>query len=543
MAIHLRSRLIGVFVTLLVCSVILDAGRSTGATLAQTASSAQIALDWNQTAVGAVRAASTSIDGPARSMYQIEGLIYLSYVQAAIYDAVTKIEGRYVPYHDFTAGTAGASPQAAAVAAAYSTLVAYLGDPNESLAAKYRAAIDALPEAGKAQGIAVGRAAADDIGSLRANDGRGAATATYGAIGPVSAGAWQVVPPSTTAQTPWVAFMKPFMLQAASQFRPGPPPRLGSRQFADDVNETKAYGAKTSTVRTPEQTATAYFWNANVINQFNQAFRDFATAHNMNFVDTVRLLAMGDLVTADAGIACFDAKYHYLFWRPYTAIRNAALAGNPDVTADPTWQPLLSTPNHPEYPAAHGCLTGALGQIFAEVAGGQTINLDIQGSTSGATTLTTTRHFDTVAAMDRELVNARVWAGLHYRNSAEVGVKLGTDVARWELQRYFRPIRSVAADANSFTVSFSSTSPGDGRVLFGSGPGCLGLVQVGTQDQNLGTTSHTVTVTGNDLPGTVGDAGIQPGTTYWYETVTLTRSGEEIDRNGGRCYSVTTPTS
>jgi hypothetical protein len=260
----------------------------------------------------------------------------------------------------------------------------------------------------------------------------------------------------------------------------------------------------------------------------------------MDFVDTVRALAMGNMVSADAGIACFDAKYQYLYWRPYTAIRNADLANNPMISADPNWQPLLSTPNHPEYPAAHGCLTGALGEIIANLAGRQHINLTIQGATSGGTTLTATRHFDTVQDVDQELVNARVWAGLHYRNSVETGLDVGQDVAAWSLQRYFRSVEPVSATRSSFTVTFASRLPGTGRVYFGSGAGCQGLVEVATQDRSTNPMVHTVTVTGNDLPGTVGDNGIQPNTTYWYEVATSTASGEQLDNNDGRCYSVTT---
>jgi hypothetical protein len=337
--------------------------------------------------------------------------------------------------------------------------------------------------------------------------------------------------------------MQPFMLQSASQFRPGPPPKLDSKQFAEDFNETKAYGAKNSAVRTPEQTAVAYFWNANVINQYNQTFRDLATSHGMDLVDTVHLLAMGELVVTDAGIACFDAKYHYLFWRPYTAIRNAGLAGNDDIAADPNWLPLLNTPNHPEYPAAHGCVTGALAALLTEALHTKKINVDIPGATNGGTTLTATRHFDTAADLTREIVNARVWIGFHYRNSAETGVELGTDVATWTLDRFFGTVDPDDVTAHSFSVHFASASPGAGRVYFGSGPGCLGLVEVATQDQSPGTTLHTVNVTGNDLPGTVGDNGIQPATTYWYETATATHFGEAVDNNGGKCYQVTTAAS
>src|SRR6266516_6486291 len=322
------------------------------------------ALAWNAIAVNAVRSAVITTDGPPRPVLQAEGRVYTAYVQAAVYDAVTKIEGRYAPYHDFSADPDGASPEAAVAAAARTTLDHYLPDQAAAVDAQYAAYLASLPAGGKTAGIAVGEAAATDIITLRANDGRNAPTATYGdPTLPVVAGVWQVVPPATTAATPWLAFMRPFLLERASQFRSAPPPGLGGKRYADELNETKAYGAKDSALRTPEQTATAYFWNANGINQGNQAFRDVASQHGLDLVDTARLLAMGELVEADASIACFDSKYHYLFWRPSTAIRHADLDGNPATEAEPSWLPLLNTPNHPEYPGAHGCITGALAEV------------------------------------------------------------------------------------------------------------------------------------------------------------------------------------
>jgi hypothetical protein len=254
-----------------------------------------------------------------------------------------------------------------------------------------------------------------------------------------NAGQWQVVPPfvAVGAQTPWVAFMRPFMLQSASQFRAQPPPALGSAQYAADFNETKDYGSATSAVRTPDQTAVARFWNANVINQQNQLYRDVAVEHGMDLVDTVHLMAMGSLTIADTGIACFDSKYTYLFWRPYSAIRNADLDGNAATSPDPAWSPLLGTPNHPEYPAAHGCLTSALADVLANALGTQAIDATIWGATGGGTTLTTQRHFADTQQLKDEIVNARVWAGLHWRNSVLAGEGIGDAVAGWSLDRYF----------------------------------------------------------------------------------------------------------
>lgn len=447
-------------------------------------------LDWNTTAVNAVRAATTMngvpAGSPARSFFQGEGMLYLSYVQAAVYDAVTKIAHRYEPYHRFSAAAGNASPEAAAVAAAYSTLTFYLGDPGGTLAAKYAASIAALPDdATTARGVAVGQAAAADIEALRASDGRNADTPVFGAPGPVVAGAWQVVPPFVVAQTPWLASVTPWMLDSTTQFRLPPPPALTSTQYATDFNETKAYGSLTSTVRTPAETAIAYFWNANVINQQNQLYRDVATQHNLDLVDAARLLAMGNMTVTDASIACFDSKYHYLFWRPYTAIRNAGVDGNPATTADPSWTPLLSTPNHPEYPSAHGCLTSAALHVVAAVVGTDKIDITLWGSTNGGTTLTTTQRFDTVGQVADQLPNARVWAGLHFRSSSNAGWTLGTDVASYDLSHFFRPLGgdggdNANADGNGNGAS-SATQPQDAAApaaVTPSGPDTSGNAHV-----------------------------------------------------------------
>lgn len=410
--------------------------------------SPQVALDWNSYAVDAVRAARTLDGVPAggspRTLYQVEGLIVIADVEAAVYDAVMKIDHRYRPYHHFNAGAGNASPEAAVASAAYAMLVHDLGDPSGALAAHYAASIAALPNDKRrtARGIAVGQAAAADIARLREGAGFDAPTAMFGApftYDTSNAGQWQVVPPSVAvgAQTPWVAFMRPFMLESASQFRAPSPPALGSAQYATDFNETKDYGSATSTIRTLDETAIARFWNANVINQDNQLYRDVVVQHGMDLVDAVHLMAMGSLTVADTGIACFDSKYYYLHWRPYSAVRSANLDGNAATTADPAWSPLLPTPNHPEYPAAHGCLTSASADVLANALGTQTINATIWGATDGASTLTTTRQFATAQQVKDDVVNARVWAGLHWRNSVLAGETIGDSVAGWALNRYF----------------------------------------------------------------------------------------------------------
>jgi hypothetical protein len=395
-------------------------------------------LTWNTNAVNAVRASS-----PAK--FQVEGIIYMSYVQAAVYDAVTKLEGRYVPYHDFAYTVVpGTSPQAAIAAAAQTTLVNYLPDQAGTVTNEYNAYITGLGGLGApgvSDGVALGQAAANDIIALRTGDGRNAATPVYGTIGPILPGQWQLQTPAQTAQTPWVATMRPFVLDQASQFRVGPPPALTSQQYAKDLNETEAYGAVNSTVRTQAETNTAYFWNANAVNQYNGTMQNAVTENGLDLVDAAHLFAMGELTTADAGIACFDSKYSYLFWRPITAIRHADLDGNDGTTADPSWSPLLATPTHPEYPSAHGCLTSALTDALVAALNTQHLNITVPGATNGGTTLTTSRVFNNAQNIQNEVVDARVWIGYHFRNSVVQGENLGNDVAKYDLNQAFQAAR------------------------------------------------------------------------------------------------------
>lgn len=154
--------------------------------------------------------------------------------------------------------------------------------------------------------------------------------------------------PFTFAQTPWLGSMHPFVLASADQFMAKAPPKLHSRKWARDFNETKAYGRIDSSVRSLEQKNTAYFWNANVTNQFNRELRDVVTTYQLDLVDAAHLLAAGDLISVDAAMANWHSKYTYLFWRPLTAIQNAGIDGNDKTAADSGWTPLLTHPNHPE---------------------------------------------------------------------------------------------------------------------------------------------------------------------------------------------------
>jgi hypothetical protein len=391
-------------------------------------------LTWNTYAVNAVR---TSVP----TKFQTDGMVYMSYVQAAVYDAVTKIEGRYEPYHDFSFAVApGASVQAAVAAAARTILDNYLPDRQAVVDPEYTAYIATL-SGGVSDGIAVGEAAAQDIIAFRTGDGLKAATPSYGGIGPILPGQWQLQP-GQSVQTPWFATMRPFLLDGASKFRAEPPPALDSHQYAKDLNEVEAYGALNSTVRTADQTKIAFFWVGNNINQYNQAMQGVVADHEMDLVDAAHLLAMGNIVSTDAGMACYDSKFFYLAWRPITAIRNADKDGNPDTTADPTWQALLGVPGHPEYPSQHGCFTAGFSDALAAALHTNHVDVTMGGGENGSSLLTTTQHFDTVNDIQQQVVDARVWLGFHFRNSVEQGEKLGNNVAEWELKRFFQPVHS-----------------------------------------------------------------------------------------------------
>ena len=426
-----RRRTIELAVGLILLSVLVGsaAGWAKGPKPAGTAPDA--VLTWNTYAVNAVRSSTPT-------KVQTDGMVYMSYVQAAVYDAVTKLKGRYEPYHDFAfAPEQNASVQAAVAAAARTTLNNYLPDQQPTVDAEYNTYLAGLT-GNVAGGVALGEAAAQDLIAFRAGDGLKAATPAYGGIGPILPGQWQLQP-GQAVQTPWLATMRPFLLDQASQFRSEPPPALTSHQYAKDLNETEAYGALNSTVRTPEQTAIAYFWVGNNINQYNQTMQSVVAQHEMDLVDAAHLMAVGEIVTTDAGMACFDSKFFYLAWRPITAIRNADKDGNPDTTADPAWQSVLPVPGHPEYLSQHGCFTAAFSDALASVLHTKHIDVTMGGGENGSTVLTTTQHFDTVHDVQSQVIDARVWLGFHFRNSVEQGVRLGNDVADWELHRFFKP--------------------------------------------------------------------------------------------------------
>src|SRR5262245_41487274 len=390
------------------------------------------------------------------AMGATETLLYMAYASAAVYDAVVAIEGRYEPYGTAIDVLPGASLDAAVVEAAYQTLRNYFPLQAATLDALHAQALGLIPDGlSKDDGKAVGIAAADGIIALRTGDGRMTpfgATSTF-ETKPPGPGVWRLTPPFAPPQTPWAGSVRPFILQKAGQFQPSQPVPLTSERWVDQFNEIKLYGRNTGSRRTPEQTAIALFWTANGARQYNRFARDIAGARSLSILETARLAAMVNVVAADAQMSVYNSKYRFLFWRPVTAIDPSAVVadgfgpvpgfddGNAATFEEAGWRPLVTTPIHPEYPAAHGSLTSAMAEVLSEFLGTEDINVDIPGFDANGLpgNLNAVRHFNTAQQLRNEIIEARLWAGLHYRGSTEAGVELGRRVAHYDLNHAFRP--------------------------------------------------------------------------------------------------------
>jgi hypothetical protein len=395
--------------------------------LTQLASASNPIIDGNQIAL------STALTTPGTQ-------IYLTYVNLAMYDAVNAIDRRYQQYGPEFHGPGDASKEAAAISAAYQTLLNYFPGQAAALQAQYDAAIAGIPDGqAKASGIAVGQIAAARIVALRTGDGRGANVPYTYPTSP-EPGVWIPTPPAFAPPAmPWVGQMVPFTMKSASQFLPvNGPPDLGSGQWAREYNEVKLLGAANSSLRTAAQTEIALFWTANPVATYFGAFGKLAIDRHLSLSKSARLLAMLSVAFTDGGIGCFNAKYHFSFWRPVTAIQNGDIDGNPETEADPAWLPLASTPPHPEFPAAHGCATGAIAKTLENFFG----TPNVKFSVNSAATHTTHTYYN-VGQLETEAYWARIYAGFHYRHSLDEGFKLGHRVAKQLNQNFFQPLPHI----------------------------------------------------------------------------------------------------
>jgi hypothetical protein len=380
---------------------------------------ADVATDWNITASDIEVAAKL----PPPPVYRT-----MAMVQSAVYEAINAITQRYPSDRVKLDAAPGASVDAAVAAANHAMLLKLTPSQQAAIDSAYQAKLSAIPDGpAKTGGITVGEQAAAAILALRAEDG--ATPESYRPHTTPGIYVPTVIPFQWPQRKPWV-------MTSADQFRPGPPPSLTSKRWARDYNEVKALGAKNSTSRSAEQTDIARFWADIMSLIYFPVVRSVANVPGREPTQNARLLAVSAQAIDDALMAVFDAKYHYNFWRPITAIRNGDRDGNDATERDPSWVPFIDTPMHPEYPCAHCIVSGAVGAVLqAEVGTGPTPTL----STTSFTAPGMVRSWTKIEDFVQEVANARIYDGVHYRNSTEVGRSMGKKIGELAAAKALRP--------------------------------------------------------------------------------------------------------
>ncbi len=368
-------------------------------------------------------------------------------VHLAVYDAVVAIEGGYQPYAAHIRRAPHADVNAAVATAAYVAARARVAVSSHALLdQEYANALAAIPEgSAKQDGIRIGMRAARAILELRAADNFDNVVLYQCSQVPPPAGEFEPdagcpsAPSSPQPVDAKVGQIQPYTIKNLRRFTPGPPPALSSNTYTRDFVEVRDYGRVDSAMRSPEQTDIAYFWSENPYVHWNRNLNALAVANNLDVLATARLFALVHTTTADAVIVGFASKYRYGFWRPRTAIPRADADGNDATDADPAWRPLLAV-NHPEYPSGHAFWTTALVNAVAHFFGTDRITWTVTTSKIAVPKVERTeRTYDSLNALNTEVLNARVWAGLHWRDSMSAGAAIGDRVSRHVGRHFFRP--------------------------------------------------------------------------------------------------------
>jgi hypothetical protein len=367
--------------------------------------------------------ANVSAGRPPASAEYLAAIVHL-----AIWDAVVSIEGRYQPYICTVPVTEPASTDAAIAAAAYRVLKTRVPGQAQNVQAQYDAFLATIPDSpGKTNGITVGEAAAAQLIAARAGDGFDNVVAYVQP--PVRPGVFEsLLPPPAVPVDIKLKQVEPLLAREIDEFRPDGPPKLTSGRYARDFNEVKTYGRANSTARTQEQTDIALFWSENTYVQFARSLRELAIASGLDTIQSERLFATVYLAAGDAGLAGFESKYHFLFWRPVHAIQRADTDGNERTAKDATWAPLLVI-NHPEYPSGHSFLTSAITRAVRRFFRTDRIRWTISTTALRPDgTAIPPRTYTSLKDIGAEVENARIWSGLHYRSSMRDGSKLGARI-------------------------------------------------------------------------------------------------------------------
>ncbi|MGE5814289.1 MAG: vanadium-dependent haloperoxidase [Acidobacteriota bacterium] len=380
--------------------------------------------EWNQLAVSLTLS-------PAAAQAPVQQCRTMAIVQVSVHDAVNAITGKYETYSSYPDVPASASPEAAAIAAAHEALTVLFPAQAAMLDIAFQASLTANAVPPSDPGLDFGRSVADAILQLRANDHAAEAQFDYTVPGAGLPGVWERLNGAPALLPGW-GDVTPWVLRSADQFLPDAPPALTSDLYARDLNEIREIGAKTGSTRSAEQTSIAMFWRASPTAIWNEALKQALAARTFDLSQTAHVFALMYLVAADTSTACWEAKYVYNFWRPQRAIANADLDGNDETVGDPTWLPLLPTPPHPEYPSAHGCNSSSMAAVLQTTFG------DNPGVMLSITLGGVTRNWQTFSQGVDEVVDARVYSGIHFRNSDEVGVRLGRQVAQFVMTHALR---------------------------------------------------------------------------------------------------------
>ena len=431
MAKHLMSLM------LLLCATIWVFGTSTYG--ASTDDETQVSKDsavnpvvtWNATLLIIVRTpgAQPKTVHPTRSF---------AIMHAAIYDAVNAIDKTHQPYLVRLRGVSrSASQGAAASSAAHEVLVALYPSFQVTLDAQLKQSLALIPDGpDKTEGIAIGKAVADQILAARSNDGSNAQPGPF--VFGNAPGDFQSTPPNFPSPqfTNW-SHVTPFALESASQFRLGPPPALTSDAYTDAFNELKSLGIVNSTTATADQMLTGRFWNGAIQNYWNEIAQTAALGHNLNTARTARLFALLNLSFADGVIAFYDTKYTYNFWRPVTAIRAAALDGNPGTLADPNWLPEVTTTTpDPSYPGAHAVISAAGASVLDSFFGKKDFDFVVTSEVLPEAT----RSFTNFSGANEEATLSRIFAGVHFRTDLTSGQRMGIQVADFVVDNFLTPV-------------------------------------------------------------------------------------------------------
>ena len=370
----------------------------------------------------------------------VPSILSIAKVHGAIHDAVQAYEHRYEPYAVDIADGAG-SPSAAVAQAARDVLVAVLPAQQAAIDTRYTNFLNLNGLAGNA-GLGTGADAAAAMIALRANDGSFPMPppAFVGGTGP---GEWRS---TTNPQTPmvasWLADVTPFTLNSQAQLRPHGPPHLESGLYARDYQEVKDYGGNdpNTTLRTQEQTDLAVFYSDNFIMLWERTLRGLATAYVDDLGASARMFALAHLSAADAAIGAWDAKRYYNFWRPITAIRNADTDGNAETIADPTWTPFTVTPNYPDYTSGANNLTGSMANALSNFFGQDKVTFTVE---SRFQNVVRTKTYERFSDMCQDVIDVRIYQGIHFRFADEVAFTTGKQAANWVSAHYLRPIRGA----------------------------------------------------------------------------------------------------